>query len=180
MAADLNLVRPELKGKVLKVIEQCQLKGCLMRPSTGLRDPFEQGRLWRQSRSIEEITNRIDMFKKQGADFLAHCLESVGPQHGIKVTNTPPGLSWHQWGEAVDCFWLVNDKAEWSPDILIKGVNGYHVYTDAALDVGLNPGGIWNNKDWPHVQIRDKDIGVLDVYSIQEVNKIMGDTFGKP
>lgn len=179
MAADLNLVNPELKEKVIKVIKQCQLKGCIMRPSNGLRDPFEQGKLWRQSRSIEEITTRINMFKKQGVNFLAYCLESVGPQHGIKVTNTPPGLSWHQWGEAVDCFWLVNDKAEWSPDILIKGVNGYHIYTDAALDIGLNPGGIWNDKDWPHVQIRDKDIGVLDVYNIQDVDRIMEERFGK-
>ena len=41
----------------------------------------------------------------QKANFLASVLDGVGPQHGPHVTNALPGLSWHQWGEAVDCFW---------------------------------------------------------------------------
>jgi peptidoglycan L-alanyl-D-glutamate endopeptidase CwlK len=177
MAADLNLVLPELMDKVLELLDLCKNRGCIMRPSTGLRDPFEQGKLWRQSRSLEEITDQINSFKKQGAYFLAHCLESVGPQDGNDVTNSPPGLSWHQWGESVDCFWLVNNKANWSTQKLINGVNGYHVYTEEAVKVGLHPGGIWKKKDWPHVQIRHKDTSVLDVMSIMKINDTMEQRF---
>lgn len=96
-----------------------------MRPNAGLRDPFEQAKLWRQSRSIEEILAAIDELRSVGAPFLAHCLESVGPQHGDPVTNAPPGYSWHQWGEAVDCFWLLGGKAEWSSTKKVGGLNAY-------------------------------------------------------
>ena len=59
MAADLDKLDPKLKDRVLKLVVRCRDKGVEMRPSNGLRDPFEQGRLWRQSRSREEIEEEI-------------------------------------------------------------------------------------------------------------------------
>ena len=178
MAADLEKLEPELKTKVLKLLERCQDRGIVMRPNNGLRDPFEQARLWRQSRSIEEIQAKIKELDAKGAHFLAECIRSVGPQHGGHVTNTPPGISWHQWGEALDCFWLVDGKAEWSTQKLVNGLNGYKVYADEAEVVGLTPGGHWKSfKDWPHVQLR-KASNASSVMSLAEIDTTMKARFG--
>lgn len=178
MAADLDKLDPALKTKVLELIKRCQKRGVDMRPSNGLRDPFEQARLWRQSRSAEEITLKIQQFETAGASFLAECIRSVGPQHGPHVTNTPPGISWHQWGEALDCFWLVDSKAEWSTQKLINGVNGYKIYAEEAKNVGLDAGGLWKKfKDWPHVQLRAA-ASAQSVMSLIEIDTTMKERFG--
>ncbi|WP_172435739.1 M15 family metallopeptidase [Pseudomonas sp. ACN5] len=177
MAADLNKLKPALKIKVLELVEACSVSGVDMRPNTGLRDPFEQGRLWRQSRSIEEIIKRINFLKKQEAHFLAHCIESVGPQNGKNVTNAVPGLSWHQWGEAIDFFWLVEGEAVWSIQKLINGKNGYQELAAQAANIGLDAGGFWKKfKDWPHVQLTHES-SPLDRMDYQEIDKAMQDLF---
>lgn len=125
-----------------------------MRPYTTLRTPLEQAKLWRQSRSTEQIQAEILRLKTAGAPYLAKCIEKAGPQSGSPVTNALPGLSWHQWGEAVDCFWVVNGVAEWSAVKKIGGVNGYQVYAAQAKLLGLTAGGFFTSlKDWPHVQL---------------------------
>jgi peptidoglycan LD-endopeptidase CwlK len=145
----------EFKEKVLKVISICREQGIEMRPFCVVRDPFAQARLWRQSRTIEEISLKITDLKNKSSDFLAYCLDSVGPQHGKYATNALPGLSWHQWGEAVDCMWVVDGKAEWSVQKKVGGLNGYRYYTEIAAGLGLTAGGTWKKfRDWPHVQLR--------------------------
>ena len=114
--------------KVVALLDRCEARGTPMRRTSTLRSPFDQATLWRQSRSKEEIEAKIAELKSQSAPFLADCIARVGPQHGDPVTNAIPGLSWHQWGEAVDCFWLVDGEAEWSPRKEINGLNGYQVY----------------------------------------------------
>lgn len=74
MAADLTKVSPELKKLVEKLVANCKQRGIEMRPSDGLRHPVDQAKLWRQSRSIEEIKAKIAEFKAGGAPFLVHCL----------------------------------------------------------------------------------------------------------
>jgi len=178
MAANLDLVLPELKSKVGQLLLRCAARGFEMRPSAGLRDPFEQAKLWRQSRSSEEIRAKVQEFEAAGADFLAHCIDSVGPQHGDPVTDAPPGYSWHQWGEAVDCFWLLNGKAEWSTTKKVNGLNAYSVYVDEAEQLGLVAGGHWETlKDWPHVQLRT-DASPAKTLSVSEVNTTMKSRFG--
>src|SRR5690349_8525028 len=108
MSVKLNELVPELREKVGSLLTNCQTRGVQMVANAGARDVWEQARLWRQSRSVTEIQGRIDEFEQAGASFLAQVLRDVGPQHGGHVTNAPPGYSWHQWGEALDCFWEVN------------------------------------------------------------------------
>jgi hypothetical protein len=178
MAADLDKLVAEMKSLVSQLVARCQERGVEMRPNNGLRDPFEQARLWRQSRSIEEIQEKIVEFEQTGAEFLAHCLRTVGPQHGDHVTDTPPGFSWHQWGEALDCFWVVDGKAEWSTRRLVDGLNGYHVLADEAEAVGLTPGGHWKNfKDWPHVQLRAA-INAGSIMTVRDIDAAMHARFG--
>lgn len=178
MAADLDRLVPDMKPLVLRLVARCQERGVEMRPNNGLRDPFEQARLWRQSRTTEEIQAKIAEFERAGAVFLTHCLRSVGPQHGAHVTDTPPGFSWHQWGEALDCFWVVEGKAEWSTQKLVNGVNGYRVFADEAEGVDLTAGGHWKRfKDWPHVQLREAS-NVGTVMSVLEIDSAMKARFG--
>jgi hypothetical protein len=178
MAADIKLLKPEFKTKVDELLQKCSAEGIIMRPNESLRDPFVQAKYWRQSRSGEEIKRKIADLTAQGAPFLAHCIDSVGPQHGDPVTNSIPGLSWHQWGEALDCFWVVDGKAEWSTRRLVDGKNGYQVYATIADGMGLTAGGLWTSfKDWPHVQLR-KAASPMGTFTLQQVDKAMKDQFG--
>lgn len=155
MAGDINLLIPAFRTTVKMLLKNCAAHGVVMRPYFAIRTPQEQAKLWRQSRSIEEITAKIAQLKGAGAPYLADCIGRAGVQHGDKVTNAIPGLSWHQWGEAVDCFWLLDGKAEWSAKTKINGVNGYAVYAEEALKLGLTAGGFFKSiKDWPHVQFK--------------------------
>lgn len=161
------------------LLAKCTARGIEMRPSQTLRDPFEQAKLWRQSRTRSQILTQIDSFRANGADFLAFCLESVGPQSGDPVTNALPGLSWHQWGEAMDCFWVVDGVAEWSTRRLVNGQNGYQVYAAEAKRLGLTAGGYFTSiKDWPHVQL-GAAASPRGRFSITEIDAKMKRRFGE-
>jgi peptidoglycan L-alanyl-D-glutamate endopeptidase CwlK len=178
MAANINELVLDFRRKVERLLEKCAQRGIEMRPYFTLRTPFEQAKLWRQSRSKEEIQKQIEEFKSAGADFLAVCLESVGPQHGDHVTDSLPGFSWHQWGEAVDCFWVVDGTAEWSSTKKVGGVNGYRVYVEEAVKLGLDAGGLWRKlKDWPHIQFRSAG-NAGKIFSLEQINDEMKKRFG--
>jgi hypothetical protein len=170
---------PEYQPRALTLLEKCQARGIEMQPYNTLRSPFEQAKLWRQSRSKQKVHAKIAQLRSLGADFLAFCLESVGPQPtGPPVTDAPPGLSWHQWGEAMDCFWLVNGDDEWSTERKVNGLNGYRVYAEEAKQMGLTPGGLWQNfKDWPHVQLKPQG-SPDDLMPLTDINRIMEERFG--
>jgi hypothetical protein len=173
--ADLD---PQLRSNAQRLIERCAEQGVIMRLNETVRGPMAQARIWRQSRTIEEIRAKTEELRSKGAPFLADCIEAVGPQHGDHVTNAPPGLSWHQWGEAFDCFWVVNGKAEWSPDKKVNGVNGFRVYAATAIALGLDAGGLWKSlKDWPHVQLRAA-ANPGAVMSLPEIDATMRARFG--
>jgi peptidoglycan LD-endopeptidase CwlK len=169
---------PEFRPTAVTLLANCISRGIEMRPYQALRSPFEQGKLWRQSRTTEQVKKKIKEFRDAGATFLAECIESVGPQSGPHETNSPPGLSWHQWGEAFDSFWVVNGGSEWSTERKINGLNGYRVYAEEAAKLGLTPGGLWPNfKDWPHVQLKSAGSPTA-VHSLTEIDQIMKERFG--
>ena len=178
MGIDTTALTPEFNSKLTDLLAACQDQGVEMRPYFGIRTPFEQAKLWRQSRTREEINKKIAELQDKGAPFLGHCLESVGPQNGPYVTNALPGLSWHQWGEAVDCFWVVAGQAEWSTVKKVNACNGYRVYANCAVQLGVDAGGLWRSlKDWPHVQLR-KAGSPTGVWGIDEIDQRMRERFG--
>src|SRR3954471_10096184 len=97
MPISLDGLETDFRAKLEATIADCKADGVEIVPYFSLRTPFEQGKLWRQSRSHAEVVARIADLRAKGADFLAHCIDSVGPQHGPQVTNAIPGYSWHQW-----------------------------------------------------------------------------------
>jgi peptidoglycan LD-endopeptidase CwlK len=178
MSIDLSLLVPEFQDKLNGLLAACRGKGVEMLPYFGIRTPFEQAKLWRQSRTADEVARKIADLRSQGAPFLAHCLDSVGPQNGAPVTKAIPGLSWHQWGEAVDCAWVVAGKTEWSLQKKVNGINGYQLYAEQARALGIDAGGLWKSfKDWPHVQLRPAS-SPLKVLSLAEIDKAMQERFG--
>jgi hypothetical protein len=177
MSREMKDLAPEFRKLVQELLSACRASGYPMQPFYTLRTPFEQGKLWRQSRTRLEITRKIRELRNNDAEFLAYCIESVGPQNGRHVTNAIPGLSWHQWGEAVDCFWLLDDKAEWSTRKRISGINGYVNYGTIARSLGLTSGGFWRSlRDWTHVQLR-KDSNPGKIYSLREIDREMINRF---
>jgi len=179
MAASLDDLVPEFKPGAERLLQLCLSRGVEMRPNETLRTPLDQAKIWRQSRSTEEIHAKVASLRAAGAPFLAQWIVDVGPQHGDPVTKAPPGLSWHQWGEALDCFWVVDGKAEWSTTRKVGGVNGYRVYAQAAKELGLEPGGLWRTlKDWPHVQSRHAS-SPASVFTLPEIDQVMRDRFGR-
>ena len=177
---DLKLLSDDFRPKVENLITLCKGRDVIMRPYCTVRTPIEQAKIWRQSRSREQIDRQIKFFKDNDAPYLADCLEKAGPQHGPWETDSLPGLSWHQWGEAVDCFWLVRGDADWTrPDRAPPGVlNGYRVYADAAKELQLTPLGSTRVQDWPHVQ--NFAHKVYDQYSLEEVDAEMRNRFDRP
>ena len=56
----LNKLVDGFKEKVIQLIENCRNRGIIMQPYFTLRDPFTQGKLWRQSRTSIEIAKKIE------------------------------------------------------------------------------------------------------------------------
>ena len=144
----LTGLKPELLVKLASTLAGCTAKGLLFKPYFGLRDPVTQAKLWRQSRAKPVIDSRILNLRNIGAPFIADCLEKAGPSTGQWATNAIPGLSWHQYGEAIDCFLLdENGKAIWdSPSYLPFG--------EVAEGCGLFWGGRFSRPDVDHLQLR--------------------------
>ena len=147
MSRDLAALEPEFRQRVERTLARCVARGIVMRPFFTLRSPVEQARLWRQSRSTEEIGHAIRLLEGEGARWLAEALRSVGPQWGREVTNALPGESWHNFGLAVDCFLLERERAVWD-----ARAHGYAIYANAAESEGLVAGMKWTRPDTVHVQ----------------------------
>lgn len=179
MPINYEKINPEFNIAVRNLLDACSAAGIEMRPIYAVRSPWEQARLWRQSRSSEEIQAKLKDLRASGGAWIADCIESVGPQSGRESTNALPGYSWHQWGEAVDCAWIVNKKAEWSTDKLFNGVNGYKLYAEIAEGMGLTHGlrpGHKNEWDWVHVQFRPASVNAY--YKTDEVIQEMKVRYG--
>ncbi len=109
MSQDLSDLKPDFLAKVNTALAALANEGLVFRPYFTLRDPVTQARLWRQSRSREVVEQQINELRNAGCDFMVACLEKAGPSVGPWATNALPGQSWHQYGEAVDCY-LVDAK----------------------------------------------------------------------
>lgn len=166
----LDLLTPEAKEKFTLLLDKLDRRGAELRPFFTLRDPFEQARFWRQSRSSREIVDRCAELREQGAPRIAACIEAVGPQSGRWATNAPPGFSWHQHGEAMDCVLIVHGRANWDADAF-----GYRAYFTEAVAMGLTHGAKFRTPDAVHVQLRSKEPHHL--YDVARLDNMMAARF---
>jgi hypothetical protein len=63
------------------------------------------------------------------------------------------GASWHQHGEALDCFVLRQGQAVWDGND-----PSYKVYAEAARKFGCDAGYFWRMKDSVHIQLRTASV----------------------
>ena len=176
MSRSLDDLVPDFREKVVATLAACEGQGILMRPYCTLRDPWSQARLYREGRILAELEGAIAMLKSSGAPFLAKVLikllEVDGPQAGTAriITNALPGYSWHQWGEAIDCYCDIGGRADWGAP------SAYAVYAESARSQGLTAGHFWKMKDSVHIQLR-KGGSARDVYSVPEIDDEMARRF---
>lgn len=175
----LDGLDPDFRHRLETLLGRLKNEGVTMQVCAGLRTPAEQARLWRQSRSRGEVLSAVARLQDGGAHFLADVLAATPPCNGPSVTKSLPGFSWHQWGEAADCFWLVDGVAEWSITRRVNGLNGYQQLARLATEAKLTAGGNWPRfKDWPHVQLRSASSPLASGLSFPDVDREMRKRFG--
>lgn len=149
---DLSGLTPDFRARLEQLLEACRARGVVMVPYLGIRTPADQAALWKQGRTAAAIAAELARLRSAGGGYLADLVEGAVPRGTKRVTNALPGLSWHQWGEACDCYWRVDGKACWA---VPTGNLGYAIYAAEAKHLGLTAGGYFTTlADWPHVQLR--------------------------
>lgn len=170
---DLDPAFRFLLEEAIKVAKE--QKSIIMVPYMTLRSPFEQAKLWRQSRPTHQIVATIANLKEKGAPFLAHCLESVGPSSGPWATNAFPGKSWHQWGLAADLYWKTDRDGDGDLEPEWNNLTGYKKFGEVCRNLGLTSGYFWRSRDAVHVQ-HPTDPSPKDSLSV--INDVMEKKFG--
>lgn len=146
---------PEVQDMAKKHILLCADAGFELLIYCTLRDAHEQARLYRQSRTKEQVQKKMDQLSARGFPALAKILKEVGPQKsGPKVTNAGPGESFHQYNRAYDCVPVVQGKPIWSPNG--EGAALWAKVGKLGKKCGLEWAGEWTTfREFPHFQLTD-------------------------
>ncbi|MCK4829106.1 M15 family metallopeptidase [bacterium] len=167
---NLDDLVPEVKQKAEKVLEVCDSVGMNLLIYCTLRTLEEQSRLYRQSRSWQEIKTKILKYKNRGFSYLANILDNVGPCSGPHVTNAGPGESWHNYAEAWDAVPLVGGKPAWKYS---DATEEWDAYGECVVHVGMEWAGNWTSfKERPHAQLR-KGSNPLKVFDPDRIHEIL-------
>ena len=165
---------PKARENANVVVEVCEQAEFDLLIYCTLRTLEEQAKLFRQSRSWEEIKKKILDFKSRGFTYLADILENAGPSYGPHVTNAAPGESWHNYGEAWDAVPLVNGKPVWN---YFNARSHWDAYGECVRQVGMNWAGDWQTfREYPHAQMRPggNPLRQLNADQILEILKTNG------
>lgn len=127
---DLNVMYPIFADMQQKLHAACLARGAEYYATSGMRTVDEQEALYAQGRT----------------------------KSGQIVTNARGGQSYHNFGIAMD--WCLDKdttraglQPDWSPD-------AYKVLGEEAAKLGLEWGGVWKFKDYPHVQLPLNKVGL--------------------
>lgn len=168
----------DFRAQVRTLMEVARDRAIALVPTSGARDPWRQARLWRRSRSSAQVQAKIAELRGGGAPYLARILDSVGPQpNGSWRTDAPPGLSWHQLGEAVD-FGIRSPESgrvllgdvDQDGDEYDYGQQCYERLGEMCVELGLKWGGDFGDQN--HVQRRQTS-SPLGAHSLVEINAMI-------
>lgn len=153
MSRDLMMLEPQTRARVKEVLHLAEREGEQILVYQTFRSPQWQAKLWRQSRTTVEITEKIQAFRDRDLDFLADIIENTPPQFGKlgqHVTFAGPGESWHNYHRAIDAVPVIDGKCVWEPDNELWGLYGWLLER-----AGLHWGGEWTRfPDLPHGQLQ--------------------------
>jgi peptidoglycan L-alanyl-D-glutamate endopeptidase CwlK len=153
----LEDLTPETQAMAREHVLRCAEAGIELLIYCTLRDEHEQARLYRQSRTKEQVQAKMDLLTARGFPALARILKEVGPQKsGPKVTGAAPGESFHQYSRAYDCVPIVSGKPVWSA----SGENGklWAKVGQLGKKAGLEWAGDWTSfREFPHFQLTAGD-----------------------
>lgn len=171
---DLSLLVPDFQEKVRLLLANCQEKGFILKPFFTVRGPAVQAKLWCQSRKRPQIERQVKALQYAGLTYLPSLFKLEWAGTGPKVTNALPGLSWHQWGEAIDCFVEGPEgQALWN-----ARHPGYKLYAEEAQALGLEAGGLWKRfPDAVHVQLRPASSPLQAGLTWKDIDREMRDRF---
>ena len=161
---------PAVQDMAREHILRCADAGIELLIYCTLRDSQEQARLYRQSRTKEQVQKKIDQLIARGFPALAKVLKDVGPQKsGPKVTNAGPGESFHQYSMAYDCVPVVLGKPVWST--AGEGAGLWDKVSKAGKKCGLEWAGDWTSfREFPHFQSTGG----------RDIEALMKERFGAP
>ena len=167
---NLNDLVPEFQEKARTLIFACERRGVIMRPFFTVRGPAVQARLYRQGRTEESVGFAVAGMLASGAPRLAKTLKGTH-KGGPMITRATPGNSWHQWGEALDCF--VADP-ETGKAIWTTSHSGYRIYAEEAEALGLTAGFYFASiPDAVHVQLRKESAPTKAGYTWPQIEAEM-------
>ena len=152
-----DVLKPELSEKLQTLVYLCKVRGIDLGVGCTVRGPAAQAKMWCRSRSEVDIL-RVKKIISKSAPLLASLLKEEYAAIGPQCTTHLPGQSWHQWGEAVDIFAIVEGIAIWEGSIA-------RAVADIAEKVGINHS--YNRKFWQpksrhwHVQLNDQETPLL-------------------
>lgn len=171
---------PAFQKKVLQLLDKCDRLGYTLYPFCGARSPQVQAEYWGKGRTKNDVFDKVEFLKSHEAYYLAEILSVTVPDISSNIiTNALPGLSWHQWGEAMDCFWLIDETPEWDISKTINGISGYEIYAQEASKLGLTSGYNWKEfKDAVHIQLTNLS-SPLERYSWKEIDNKMQMVYNK-
>jgi peptidoglycan L-alanyl-D-glutamate endopeptidase CwlK len=150
---------PEVQKMAKEHILRCADAGFELLIYCTLRDAHEQARLYRQSRTKEQVQKKMDQLTAKGFPVLARILKDVGPQKSApKVTNAGPGESFHQFNRAYDCVPVLQGKPIWGT--AGEGAAIWDKVGKLGKKCGLEWAGDWTTfREFPHFQLTDgKDV----------------------
>jgi len=163
---DISLLDATFLDKINMVISEMETAGYTIQLQSGFRSLVDQGKLWRRGRSSSVIKEKIKYLRDNDCDVLADALHNAGPQmSNIRCTNSMPGYSWHNWGQAIDVF--VNNDPSGCREL-------YGVLADKAVKIGLTSGFNFKSfKDPGHLQMNAREIP--SIYKLKTVNDYFKD-----
>lgn len=161
---------PEVQAMAKEHILRCADAGFELLIYCTLRDEQEQARLYRQSRTKEQVQKKMDQLTAKGFPALAKILKDVGPQKTApKVTNAGPGESFHQYNRAYDCVPVVQGKPIWGTGG--EGAALWEKVGKLGKKCGLEWAGDWTTfREFPHFQFTDG----------KDISDFMQERFGAP
>jgi len=88
--------------KFMNVRVECMKQSIITQPVLGFINVFLHAEIWKQSKQDQAVDEAIAKLQNEGCNFLSSILMCASSVHSKHKTNRLPGMSWHNWGRAVD------------------------------------------------------------------------------